>query len=197
MMLMCVLLFGSVITTHAAITADYYNATYYLELPDSKRFMSEYAMNWGKSPIYINVTDDYMIMFCQKGLYLTESNGNYNTIDGCEQITYTFDGIDWNGYKYKYPFTLGGVPVNNSLEVVTKISSSGDFKGVVYRVYDGQSISEAQDFFKKPLVVAMESCQGKATAQILAMIPICLALLVGYLALRKALAVLQSLLHQA
>ena len=36
-----------------------------------------------------------------------------------------------------------------------------------------------------------------ATAQILAMIPICLALLVGYRALRKALAILQTILHNA
>lgn len=197
MILMCVLLFGSVITTHAAISADYYNATYYLELPDGKRFMSQYSLKWGTSPIYINVIDDYMIMFCEKGLYLTESNGNYDVFGGCEKITYTFGGKEWNGYKYSYPFTLGGVTVNNSSEVVTKISTSGDFKGVVYRVYDGHSISEAQDFFKNPLVVAVENCQGIATAQIVMLIPICLALLVGYLGLRKALSILQTILHRA
>lgn len=237
MILMCVLLFGSVITTHAAVTgaratrthlttndgnvvafADmdgYDTSSLKSYATDAYRKYNKYAIvSW----IEADGTEGYFVIFTEHDgvnanselvVDTLESTGKFYPRIKDTRKCYIEILARYNPTENKWTVKTGKNLVDTSLkyytaeDIATKDSSDKWlYEHLVYSsdpVYTDASLSMV--FFQAPKVVLApvvgEIPLKGATAQILMMMPICLALLVGYLGLRKALSILQTILHQA
>ena len=155
------LVFSTSITSFAA---SYYNGTYYVELPNGVRIMSEGYSNFGSKPIYIMPTSNGLRFMIQNDhsslpfdLVWVDENNNYGFLGSTK--TTTIGGLPFEYTEYTYPFTIQGNTVKSLSEF--EMSSSSE---TALRLYpDSDSVDDATYFFKNPLLEEVKVQQGKAT----------------------------------
>lgn len=224
-LLALVMVFGSSLTVFAAtVKAD---KTYFTDSSGNKVFIADYlnvsGMAFYGSNTYTNYQEYvvscekignieiYYLMYFPKGEKVYRYDINlYDDVYSSQLIT----DQDHNPYCFKvskdletsiYKFYDYGTNPNSLANNVEGLQNAKDIvlSKILYssvNIYDSKD--DSAEVFIPALsallatVVKPKTMEG-ALDQILIILPICLVCLVGYLALRKALAVLQSLLHQA
>lgn len=165
------LCFGSCLTAFAAWDAeDYTKAEYYLRWKGSAEGSTEWIYANDTGPFYIGTAYDKYGVIPASGCWYW-NNGTFGGNNaGAGQVMFTVD--DYNAGK------------------IIIIDSSHDI------LYDDGTV-----FFQKPSPILepimAEAGTEKTLEPILLILPIGLACLVGWIALRKALSHLQGVLHQA
>lgn len=233
MILMCVLMFGSVITTHASFTGA--RATRFGLTTNEGNYIAynDMTCEQGYDNILSNYqSDTYSTYTNYSIMYFANDNEEYYWVTFCKEgknITYK-PLISGGKYlprlsctsteciifecKHNIVDDIWEVKPTSSAPIVNDASFYSGYDStdenamkewtkqhIAYTNVDILEHNTSKVFFQAPKVV-LAPVVGKiplkgATAQILMMMPICLALLVGYLGLRKALSVLQTILHRA
>ncbi len=230
----CVMLFGSVITCHAAITgaratrfglttnegnyiayndmvcdAGYDYTLTQLQTETYKDYSNYAILHYGNEN-----EENYVVTFVMEGqsvMYdpLVSSGKYYPRIraTNTQYITYACKyNVATDSWSVR-PQTAGApYQTDPAFYEGYNLEDEASMKQwtkehIAYLNADILDTDKTSVFYQAPKVVLApivgEIPMKGATEQILAMIPICLALLVGYLGLRKALSILQAILHRA
>ena len=223
--MICVMLFGSVITTHAAeggyIVDRYGFTTDTGQVYDFRTMKKSTGYEGAFNSFYVSEFDNYtectIVKFgnVYECIYYPEGdklyydplleNGNYMPRLGkADSNRYVFE-IDQFGELFPYG-TLGysgNIAYYDGYDLTTIEGSMLAYKPyVVYSTQDIYTNATCKSvFYKAPKSVLAPVVQKiqmtGALAEVKTMIPICLACLVGWIALRKGLALLQRILKTA
>ena len=224
-LLALVMVFGSSLTVFAAtVKAD---KTYFTDSSGNKVFIDDYldisSLKFYQSDTYTNYqeyvvscekigdTEEYYLMYFPKGEKVYRYDKEVSVGVYCSWLVtdqshnpYCFKvtkDLETSSYHF-FDFGIMSVNLANNVQGLQNAKDTLSAKILYSSVNIYDSKEDSAEVFIPALsallatVVKPKTMEG-ALDQILIILPICLVCLVGYLALRKALAVLQSLLHQA
>jgi hypothetical protein len=195
----------------SAETIKYYSVTEYLDKTDLNYTITDNVLNSSKLEYPINL-DTYKYM-----LVLTNNYGQKTVVFATSQLTIK-NPDNGNGFYMNIPssaFKIVFSQTNTYIKQEINISefywfgSNEPLQVVDYMFYSNYDVyytdlqGNSSVFFSQPiknpiLVTATQGVQmGQTMNQVVGLIPLLMLLVVGFLALRKALAWLSQTLHQA
>ena len=140
----------------------YANATYYLQVNETTRYMTEASLNWGTQPIYILYESDGIRFLSNRTIYKVTSDDYYDTLSGSYSGSYETNGKTWTySRKWTYPFTFYGQTISDVSDM-ERLRTTLTGNGVYLLTDSSVNYEDKIDFFRLPLLETMKVQQGKA-----------------------------------